>query len=101
MKASIVKFLLLFSLLFHISHASIIAMEDDCNHDSVHEYIMEQTQASECGDLCDMHHLFHLIAIISTSPIYFDVSMPQAKLTESTTFYTPPFQKKTTKPPIT
>ncbi len=95
-----VKLLLLFALLFNISHASIIAIEDDCHHESAHEYVMEQTQSSECGDLCEMHHLFHFMAIISTSPINFNPLTQQDKLTKSTLPYTPPFQKTTIKPPI-
>ena len=95
-----IKLVLLLALLFNITHASMIAMEDDCHHDSAHEYVMEQTQSSECGDLCEMHHLFHFMAIINTSHLYFDTLAQQEKLTLSATLYTPPFKKTTFKPPI-
>ena len=100
LRSDMIKLLLLLALLFNITHASIIAMEDDCPHESSHVYIMEQTQASECGDLCDMHHLFHFMAIINTSHIHFYALLQQEKLTQSISHYTPPFQKTTFKPPI-
>ncbi len=96
----IIKFLLLFALFFNISHASFFAIEDDCHHETATEYVMEQTQASDCGDLCDMHHLFHFMAIVSTLDISFCALTKQAQVTEKTTPYTPPFQKTTIKPPI-
>lgn len=96
----IIKFLLLLSLFFNISHASLMAMEDDCHHETAEEYVLEQTQATDCGDLCDVHHLFHFMAIISTSNISFCTLSKQAQVTEKTTLYTPPFHKTTIKPPI-
>ena len=48
-----IKVLLLLALLFNITHASMIAIEDDCHNESVHEYVLEQTQASECGNRWD------------------------------------------------
>lgn len=95
-----IKVLLLLALLFNITHASILPMEDDCHHESVHEYVMEQTQTSECGDLCEMHHLFHFMAIINTSHIHVDALAQQEKIRLRTTLHTPPFKKTTTKPPI-
>lgn len=100
MNSGIIKIILLLSLLFNITHASMIAIEDDCHHESAHEYVMEQAQATECGDLCDMHHLFHFMAIINTSHIYFDTLTQQEKIMQSSTLYTPPFKKTTFRPPI-
>lgn len=95
-----IKLLLLLSLLFNIGHASLIAVEDDCHHETATEYVMEQTEASDCGDLCDMHHLFHFMAIVATPEISFCALSKEAQPTAKTTLYTPPFQKTTIKPPI-
>ena len=100
LRSSMIKVLLLLALLFNITHASMIAMEDDCHHESAHEYVMEQSQASECGDLCEMHHLFHFMAIINTSHINLDTLAQQEKLTPSLILYSPPFKKTTFRPPI-
>ncbi len=95
-----IKFLLLLSLFFNIAHASVIAMEDECHHDTVSEYVMEQNIDDECGDLCDIDHLFHFIAILSTPNINFDTSLHNAHPTQEITLYHPPFKETSTKPPI-
>ncbi len=100
MNIKLIKFLLLLSLFFNIVHASVIAMEDDCHHDTVSEYRMGQDIADDCGDLCDMDHLFHFIAILSTADLDFDTSTHKAQPTQKSTLYCPPFKETSTKPPI-
>jgi len=95
-----IKFLLLLSLFFNISHASLIAIEDDCHHETAHEYVMEQTQSSDCGDLCDMHHLFHFMAILDAYHVNFNVNHNKLKSIHALTHYTPPYQEISIKPPI-
>jgi len=95
-----IQFLLLLSLFFNIAHASIIAMEDECHHESVHEYVLEQSETAECGDLCDMHHLFHFMAIIDAPVLALETPFSQTTLTHKTTRYTPPFKQTNIKPPI-
>ena len=100
MNIKLIKLFLLLSLFFNIAHASVIAMEDDCHHNTVAEYLMEENIADECGDLCDMDHLFHFIAILSTPNMDFDTSAHNAQPRQKIEFYHPPFQENTTKPPI-
>jgi len=95
-----IKILLLVSLLFNISHASFIAMIEECHHEHVIEYTIEQNSTDDCGDLCDIDYLFHFIAILTTPNIGFDTSIHNEKLILKTTLYYPPFKEKTTKPPI-
>ena len=92
--------LLLCALFFNITHASLIAVEDECHHESVHEYVLEQSDTANCGDLCDMHHLFHFMAIIDTPMLAIENNFTQVKLTHKTTRYTPPFKQTNIKPPI-
>ena len=100
MKKKIIQLLLLCSLFFNITHASVIAMEDECHHESVHEYVLEQSDTAECGDLCDMHHLFHFMAIINISLVAIETNFNKTELTHKATRYIPPFQKINIKPPI-
>lgn len=100
MKKKIVQFLMLFSLFFNIAHASIIAIEDECHYETAHEYVLEQSQSAECGDLCDVHHLFHFMAILDTQSITWNPSYAQEVLIHKNNRYTPPFQKTIIKPPI-
>jgi hypothetical protein len=100
MKKNFIHLLLLCALFFNIAHASIIAAEDECHHESVHEYVLEQSDTAECGDLCDMHHLFHFMAIIDTPIVAIESTFTRATLTHKATLYTPPFQQTNIKPPI-
>jgi len=100
LRQKLIYILLLSSLLFNIAHASIIAMKDDCHHESVHEYVLEQTQSAECGDLCDMHHLFHFIAIVTSTILQLETAPHKDKLVFKATQHTPPSQKTDIKPPI-
>ncbi|HFD13710.1 MAG TPA: hypothetical protein ENJ34_00240 [Epsilonproteobacteria bacterium] len=100
MKKQMIHFLLLFSLFFNIAHASIIATEDSCQHESAHEYITEQAHATDCGDLCDIHHLFHFMAIIIDTDIHFTIPPTRENVKIKLTLYTPPFQETSIKPPI-
>jgi hypothetical protein len=90
----------LLSLLFNIAHASVIAMEDDCHHNTVTEYLMEQNIHDECNDICDMDHLFHFIAILSVVNTDFNISAYSTRPIQKITIYYPPFKENSTKPPI-
>jgi len=105
MKESIVglKFIrvvLLLSILFNISHASIIATQEHCEHKDVSEYVMEQTQDSECGDICDIHHMFHFTAIITSHTPTVDSQEYIYLSTNVELYYYPPTKEKAYKPPI-
>jgi len=95
-----IKLLLLLSLFFNIAHASIIASEDSCDHKTAQEYVLEQTQVSDCGDLCELHHLFHFMAILCPSDILFDSTHSKEIVIQKYTLHTPAFQEKSIKPPI-
>ena len=99
MKKHFIHILLLCSLFFNIAHASIIAMEDTC-HESAHEYVLEQTQASDCNDLCELHHMFHFMAIITAPELDFNTASYKDKITLKVLQHTPPSQKTNIKPPI-
>ena len=100
MKKNLLQFLLLFSLFFNIAHAGIIAENDSCAHETAHEYAMEQSQPSDCGDLCDLHHLFHFTAIIETPLFVFSPLKAVDTFTQKATLYTSTFPKTNIKPPI-
>lgn len=100
LNSKLVQFLLLLSIFFNITHASLIAIEDDCHHETAQEYVMEQTQASDCGDLCEMHHLFHWTAIIVPATNYLGAELYAEQPNFKELSYYPPFQRRENKPPI-
>ena len=100
MKSRMVKLLLLLALFFNIAHASVIASEEHCVHESMSEYVQEMDHGTECDDLCHFHHLFHFSAIIAPVVQYLPTvghtEQPDAKLLA----YHPPFRETENKPPI-
>lgn len=100
MRSGLTKLLLLLALAFNIAHASIIAAEDHCNHETVIEYVMEQSHSTGCGDLCDLHYLFHLTAIITPAMDFFGFPLYTEQPTAEQLNYHPPFQTTENKPPI-
>ena len=87
-------------MFFNIAHASLIALNDHCEHESVSEYIGEMSQSQDCDDLCDIHHLFHLTAIVTPEIIVSlapkHTEQPNSRLLT----YHPPFKRTEQKPPI-
>jgi len=100
LKKNFIQIVLLCALFFNVTHASLIALEDDCHHESVHEYVLEQSANTDCGDLCDMHHLFHFMAIIDTPMFTIENTFSQVKLTHKARLYTASFKQTNIKPPI-
>jgi len=103
LKAFVIKLLLLLSLSFNISHAAFIALEDNhdtCHHPTVSDFAKQQTQSDECGDLCDMHHLFHFMAIIETPIVALDTLIITETPFISKTLYDTSIPKTDIKPPI-
>jgi len=100
MKNKILAFLVLSSLFFNIAHASIIAIEDDCQHESVEEYVLEYSQSTDCGDLCDTHHLFHFLAILDEPIMTLNPLHAEDTLLYTPSYYSDGFHKTTIKPPI-
>ncbi len=100
MRSRFIQILLLLALTFNISHAAIIAADDHCDHESVSEYISEMTESQECDDLCDIHHLFHLTAIITSTLTFTDTSFHTEQPNTELLSYHPAFKISSIKPPI-
>jgi len=100
MRSKLTHLLLLMALTFNIAHASIIASQDHCHHENVGEYGLEQADRPEWHGLCDIHHLFHLTAIIT--PILSFLPATQFRETPKTELlaYHSPFKETENKPPI-
>jgi hypothetical protein len=100
MRAKVIQLLLIISLSFNIAHDAFIAINEQSVCENISEYVMEQTEGSECGNTGESHYLFHLTAILS--PIHL---IPQsASKTElicfTRTVHTALLEDKQVKPPI-
>jgi len=100
MRSKLIHLLLLMALIFNIAHASIIATVDHCDHESVNEYVMEQSDSQDCHDLCDLHHLFHLTAIITVTVTFIHTSLNREIPSAELVLYHPSFKETENKPPI-
>jgi hypothetical protein len=100
LKKRFIHILLLCSLFFNIAHATIIALEDDCHHDSVNAYILDSHADNDCDDLCELHHMFHFMAILSNSRLSVESAEPRQVSIFKPSRYTPPFKQTQIKPPI-
>jgi len=103
MKHPLVQFLLLLSLFFNVAHASIIAVEDKahgCHHQSVSAYLMEQSHSDACGDLCDLHPLFHFVAIVVTHDVTMAIPTPLKVAPATQPALYPTVNQESFKPPI-
>ena len=100
MKNRLIQILILCSLFFNIAHATLLALEEDCHHDSVSEYVMDTHAEDDCGDLCDLHHYFHFMAVVSCDYHSFEHCYTEESFTLMLAEYTPPLIATDIKPPI-
>lgn len=100
MKNKYIQLCLLFSLFFNIAHASIIALEDKCQHETAYEYVLEQSPLSKCTDLCNIHYLFHFIAILETQNISGYINDTKENIIYKSNSFFPLFFETVIKPPI-
>ena len=103
MKRKVVHLFLLLSLLFNVAHAITFTLEEKvhgCHHHEAGAFIIEQTQNDGCGDICDLHPLFHFVAIVETTGLLVANDAPARAIAD----YTPPTFEilihKRLKPPI-
>lgn len=100
MSIKLIKLLLLCSLFFNIAHASVMTLSDECHNELVEEYMLEQNKNIDCGDLCDLHHLFHFMAILDRPLFRIDSHFYKEIVLYKMHYYIPPFLRHTFKPPI-
>jgi len=93
--------LLLFSILFNIVHIGYINLTSahTCKHQNTITQKLKIPQ-DNCGDLCDMHHICCFHAIMPLHILVFESTFYSVKIALKNDYYTPPFQKTLTKPPI-
>ena len=100
MRRKLIQFLLLLSLSFNIAHASFIASHDHCHHEIASEYVLEQSGSQNCLDLCDLHHLFHMTAIITSTMTFVNTARYREVPSTELVTYHPTFKETENKPPI-
>ncbi|WP_456403472.1 hypothetical protein [Hydrogenimonas sp.] len=91
---------LLLSFFLNIAHASVISFTQSCDHERVCEYVAEMEKGADCGDLCDMHHLFHFSAIVTAPAVIIPKLGRSAPIDYLVGRYLPPLNEPSYRPPI-
>ena len=82
MKSKLVQILLLCVMTFNLLHASIITEPEVCQHDCHYTQHEKQNDFYTCNTCVDLHHLFHLSAVLASStalvPLFFASLKPDA-----------------------
>ncbi len=98
MKSKFVQILLLCAMTFNILHASI--MTEACSHESHIVDVEKQSNSNICGESCDMHHLFHLSAIITAFSAFVLLNLATLQPDSKHLGFHPLFYENAHKPPI-
>ncbi len=100
MRNRAISLLLLFSLFTNIAHAALIYTIDSCEHVTVCEYVVEIEVGSDCGELCEKHHMFHLNAIPASCTLLIPSLAKKDVIEHLNREYIPPLDKPAYRPPI-
>jgi len=92
--------ILLFSLFINIAHAALIYSIDSCEHVTVCEYVAEIEVGSDCGELCEKHHMFHLNAIPASCNLFIPALTEKEIIEHLNKEYIPPLDRPDYRPPI-
>jgi len=100
LKRTLIRLIVLVSLVVNIAHDAVIAIGDRHVSEPVFEYVLEQNKPSHCGHVGAYHSLYHFAAIITPT-------LPQVQKIQNTKpvivtkpFFITLFSETAIKPPI-
>lgn len=100
MKATIIKLVLLLSFAINIAHDSIILGGDKEGGEPAIVHMFEQSHQSDCGKICQLHHVFHFNAILLSSYLRFDIPVKSETFIYKNRISPQNLLKNLIKPPI-
>ncbi len=98
MKSKLIQILLLCAMTFNVLHASI--MTEACNHEAHITHVDKYSEVKVCGEFCDIHHLFHLSAIIAPFSPFITLDCGSLQPDTKHLGFHPLFYENAHKPPI-
>ncbi len=93
-------FLLLIVLSFSIMHDTAINMLESDDKVTIAHYANPDTNPQECGDIHEMHSLFHFVGLMTPYKSTFLYFQKERTLSHNLLQYTPPHKETSYKPPI-
>lgn len=100
MRTKVIQLLLIISLSFNIAHDAFIAINVQSVCEDISEYVMEQTEGRECGNIGESHYLFHFTAILSPTQLISQSVLKTEPIHFNRTVHTTLLEDKQVKPPI-
>ncbi len=85
---------------FNILHTTIMIQYVHDSHEVLEELVHEHDDSISCDNFCDMHHFFHLSAIITASLNLFNITFSSLKPDSKHLGFHPPFYENIQRPPI-
>jgi len=95
-----VIFVVLFMLTFTIMHDSVISLMQKSDHSSVSHYVSTDVASQECGDIHEVHSMFHFVGLIMPYKSTFVQLQKEKTLSHYLLQYTLPHKETSYKPPI-
>ncbi len=93
-------FFLLFMLSFSVMHDTALNMLEADERVTVTYYANLDTSTQECGDIHEMHSIFHFVGVMTP----YESALPQFQkertLSHNLLQYTLPYKETSSKPPI-
>ncbi len=93
-------FFLLFILSFSILHDTALNMLEADERVTVAHYVNLDTTTQECGDIHEMHSMFHFVGVMTPHASTFLRCQKEKTLSHNLLRYTPPHKETSYKPPI-
>ena len=95
-----IMFFLLFMLSFSVMHDTVINMLETNDGVPVAHYVDNDTTAQECGDIHEVHSMFHFVGVMTPYKSPLLQFQKEKTLSHSLLQYTLPYKETSHKPPI-
>jgi len=99
MKSKVI-FVVLFMLTFTVIHDSVINIIETNDHTSISYYVSTDASSQECGDIHEVHSMFHFVGLIMPNKSTFVKLQKEKTLSHYLLQYTLPHKETSYKPPI-
>ena len=93
-------FVVLFMLSFTVMHDTVIHIVQTNENTSVSHYVSAEIAAQECGDIHEVHNMFHFIGLIMPYKSSVVLLQKEKTLSHDLLQYTLPYKETSYKPPI-
>ena len=92
--------IVLFMLAFTVMHDSVMNIVETDEPTSVSHYVSTDLPSQECGDIHEVHSMFHFVGLVMPYKSTFIQFQKEKMLSQDLLQYTLPYKETSYKPPI-